>query len=70
MKTVYDVVIHLVGQLSLEEQRRLTDYLLHLPQVDDDKITWKKHFDDLIDTTPMLTDFSNRREDWYDDDGR
>lgn len=43
--------------------------LLKLSGAMNDKSTWKKHFDDLIDTTPMLTDFSNRREDWYDDDG-
>ncbi|MDX2078414.1 MAG: hypothetical protein SFZ02_18420 [bacterium] len=68
MKTIYDVVIHLVEQLSPDEQMQLTDYLLHLLPIDDDKSAWKKHFDELIDTTPISNDISNRREDWYDDE--
>jgi len=70
MKTVYDVVIYLVEQLSPEEQKQLTDYLLHLSPMDEEKAIWKRRFDALVDTTPIAHDISNRREDWYDDDGR
>ena len=31
---------------------------------------WKLLYDSLKSDTKLITDFSDRREDWYDDDGR
>jgi hypothetical protein len=31
---------------------------------------WKALFDSMKDDTPIVADFSPRREDWYDDEGR
>ncbi len=67
----YDDVVRLAEQLTPVEQRAL---IAHLQQVARQRELsfkeWKILFEAMIDHTPVVGDFSPRREDWYDDDGR
>lgn len=67
----YDEVVRLADQLSPEDQRAL---IVHLQAVAQQrplsKDEWKALFEASILKVPIAGDFSPRREDWYDDDGR
>ncbi len=67
----YDVVVRLAEQLSAEEQRALIEHLQEIARQRELSFEeWKALFDSLKIRTPLVGDFSDRRADWYDDDGR
>jgi hypothetical protein len=66
-----DEVLRLAEQLSQQDQQALIAHLQAVSQ--QRKLSfqeWKTLYDSLKMHTPVLKDFSNRREDWYEDDGR
>jgi len=67
-----DDVIKLADQLSVADRERLLAHLLE--QRKDPRHLSQEEFEALLDaatiSTPVLGDISNRREDWYGDDGR
>lgn len=70
-QTTYDAVVKLAEQLSPAELRALVDHLQEVARQRELSFAeWKTLFDALQDDTPILHDISNRRSDWYDDDGR
>lgn len=69
--STYEQVIKLTEALTDEERQSL---IAHLQQQSQKRpLTsqeWRALFEANIVHTPVLKDFSNRREDWYGDDGR
>ena len=72
VRVSYDTIVKLVGRLTAAQQRTL---LLHLLRELDptslspeDKIRLLHSMS--IDLGPISLGYSDRREDWYDDDGR
>jgi hypothetical protein len=68
---MYEEVVKLAKQLSPVEQQALIAHLQSLSKRR--KLTneeWKALLRASILSVPVKEDFSNRREDWYDDDGR
>ncbi len=67
----YAEVVRLADQLSPQDQRAL---IVHLQKAAQQrpltKDEWKILFEASIIRVPVVEDFSPRREDWYDDDGR
>lgn len=71
VSVTYDSVVRLTEQLSPQDQEALIEHLQNI--VNQRKLSfeeWKTLFDSIKDDTPVIADFSPRREDWYDDDGR
>ena len=67
----YQEVVRLAEQLTVDDQRALVDHLQGLAQQRDLTFAeWKTLFDSLKSDAELVQDFSDRREDWYDDDGR
>ena len=68
----YDTVMNLVEQLPFEEQKSLLFHLLDKAknhQLDNEER--KKLFHSMIvDLGKVSPEYSDRREDWYDDEGR
>lgn len=70
-QVVYDVVTRLIEHLSLTEQKTLLDHLQTVVQTRTLSFEeWKAVFDSLKIDTPIVGEFSDRRVDWYNDDGR
>lgn len=71
LRVEFETLLDLVDQLS-DEQRHML--MRHIQQSEDTAVTqdeWKTLFEStLLDLGPVVSDFSNRREDWYGDDGR
>lgn len=67
----YEQVAKMAEQLSPTEQETL---LAHLQSMTKQraltKDQWETRFRESILKVKVLNDFSARREDWYDDDGR
>lgn len=61
------MVIHLTERLAQQRQDRLIEAASTRELTVEE---WKALFDMTVIHTPPLADFSNRREDWYGDDGR
>jgi hypothetical protein len=72
MNATLDAVIHLADQLSLADRELLITHLLEMRK--DPRDLTLDEFEALLDaatvTAPIERDISNRREDWYGDDGR
>ena len=72
VKVSYDTVLKLVERLSEAQQRTLMLHLLRqfAPSAlsPEDKIRLLHSMS--IDLGPISPDYSDRREDWYGDDGR
>lgn len=67
----YEAVVKLAEQLSPEAQKALIEHLQEIAKQRDLSFEeWKAVFDSMVDYTPVVSDISPRREDWYDDDGR
>ncbi len=67
---ILEQVLELIDQLSPPERQVVIE---HLQEGDDsgNEVTHKlTRFANLIDNRSVIKDFSNRRADWYDDDGR
>jgi hypothetical protein len=65
-------VLRLAEQLSPEEQAALVEYLHNLAKqrqltVEEKKALFKSM---MVDVGAVLPGYSDRRADWYDDDGR
>lgn len=68
---IYDAVAKLAEPLTLEEQSALIAHLQNIARRHDLTYEeWKVLFDALKDDTPIVSDISDRRSDWYDDEGR
>lgn len=69
---IFDAVVILAEQLSDEEQRALVARLLEKrPNPNDLSYEeWEAIFDSMIMPGAPGPDWSDRREDWYGDDGR
>ncbi|MBL8155852.1 MAG: hypothetical protein JNM70_16840 [Anaerolineae bacterium] len=71
LRVEFETLLDLVDQLSDEQRQRL---MRHIQQSEDRAVTqaeWKTLFEStVLDLGPIAGDFSNRREDWYGDDGR
>ena len=69
-RAVYDAVLLLVEELTPDEREalaiRLKDTNPDFPATDD----WQARFDVLISGVPVVGELSDRREDWYGNDGR
>ncbi|MBN2303939.1 MAG: hypothetical protein JXQ72_05655 [Anaerolineae bacterium] len=68
----YEEVVRLAEQLAPPEQKALIEHLQLIAQRRQLTIQERKAlFETLItDLGPVSPDFSDRRVDWYDDDGR
>jgi hypothetical protein len=67
----YDAVARLAEQLSPEEQLALIEHLQEVAKQRELSFEeWKALFDSLKIETPIVGVFSDRRVDWYDDEGR
>lgn len=67
----YQEVVRLAEQLTVDDQRALAEHLHILTQQRELTFAeWKTLFDSLKSDAELLQDFSDHREDWYDDDGR
>jgi hypothetical protein len=67
----YDEVVKLAEQLSPADQQALVAHLQVIARRRELSFEeWSLLFDSIKDDTPVIADFSNRREDWYGDDGR
>jgi hypothetical protein len=67
----YEAVVKLAEQLSPEAQKALIEHLQEIAKQRELSFEeWKTKFDALKIDTPVVGDFSDRRSDWYDDDGR
>lgn len=71
----YEAVVKQAEQLTPQEQQALIEHLqAHTQEAEQDAEldfdTWLAIFNSLKISTPVLKDFSNRRVDWYNDDGR
>jgi hypothetical protein len=67
----YDEVVKLVDQLSPTEQQSLIAYLQSLAKRQSlNKEEWKALLKASVLSIPAGEPFSDRREDWYDEDGR
>jgi hypothetical protein len=67
----YEAVVKLAEQLSPEAQKALIEHLQEIAKQRELSFEeWKAMFDSLKIDTPIEGDFSDRRSDWYDDDGR
>lgn len=67
----YDAVARLAEQLSPGEQQALIEHLQGIARQRELSFEeWKALFDSLKIDTPIVGQFSDRRVDWYDDDGR
>jgi len=63
-----DEVLRLAEQLSPQDQQALIAHLQATSRQRELSFAeWKTLYDALKMNTPILKDFSNRREDWYDD---
>ena len=71
-KVSYEAVLKLVNRLSAAQQHALMLHLLRgldpSSLSPEDKIRLLHSMS--IDLGPVSADYSDRREDWYDDDGR
>ena len=72
MAATLNDVIKLADQLSLADRERLLSYLLE--QRKDPSQLNQEEFEALLDaatiSTAVIGNISDRREDWYGDDGR
>jgi hypothetical protein len=67
----YAEVVKLAEQLSPADQQALVAHLQTIAKQRELSFEeWKILFESAIIHRPILRDISNRREDWYDDDGR
>jgi len=67
----YEQMIHLVDQLTHDEQQALLQYLQHKAQSKTLSFEeWQTLLQSTIIRRPIVGDISPRREDWYDDEGR
>lgn len=68
----YETLVELVEQLPPEQQRNLALRLLDKKKERAlSKAEWKAAFESMtVDVGEVLPGYSDRREDWYDDDGR
>jgi hypothetical protein len=70
-KAIYDAVLLLVEQLTPNERKtlaaQLTDPGAHTALTPED---WQSRFKSLVSGAAVVGRFSDRREDWYSDDGR
>ncbi len=67
----YEEVVKLADQLTLHEQQALITHLQELAQKRELSFPeWEMLFDALKSDVPIIGEFSDRRVDWYDDDGR
>lgn len=67
----YDDIVKLVDRMSKREQLALIDHLQEI--VKERELTsqeWNMLLDAAIVSIPAGPNFSDRREDWYGDDGR
>lgn len=67
----YEQVVKLAEQLTRAEQQALIAHLQRLAK--ERELTyeeWETLFDSMKDSRPVIRDFSPRREDRYNDDGR
>jgi hypothetical protein len=67
----YEDMMQHVEQLSADEKTRLMEYLLAVAK--ERQLTSEEKwalFRVSVISAPVNGDFSNRRVDWYDDDGR
>ncbi|MBC8100943.1 MAG: hypothetical protein H7Y11_15995 [Armatimonadetes bacterium] len=68
---IYDAVVILAEQLTPDEQRALVEHLQHIASTRQlSYAEWKTVFEAMKITIPLVGEFSDRREDWYGDDGR
>lgn len=70
-KASYEEVVKLAEQLSRPERDKLIAHLQKRAQ--NRKLSveeWTALLDSITVNTPVLTEPSNRREDWYGEDGR
>jgi hypothetical protein len=66
-----EAVIELADQLPLVEQHMLISHLQEQAQAQElTSDEWIALFDASVIQREVIADFSPRREDWYDDDGR
>jgi hypothetical protein len=72
MSVLYEEVVSLVDQLTPEEQRAIVDHVLEKPKKPklsaDEFRQWLESL--AYDVGSVSTGYSDRREDWYGDDGR
>lgn len=67
----YEAVAKLAEQLSPEAQKALIEHLQEIAKQRELSFEeWKAMLDSLKIQTPIVGGFSDRRSDWYDDDGR
>jgi hypothetical protein len=68
----FEEVVHLVERLTRQEQRKLLRHLQTLADQRELTVDEKKALLDsvVIDAGPISPHYSDRREDWYDDDGQ
>ena len=70
-QAAYKEVVRLVDQLSPEERQSLVEHLQRLAQrVGFEPDEWLARLEQVQVNIPPGPKFSDRREDWYDDDGR
>jgi hypothetical protein len=61
----YDAVFKLAEQLSPQDQQALVEHLQAIARQRQLSFEeWKALFDSIKDDTPIVADFSPRREDW------
>jgi len=67
----YEAVAKLAEQLSPEAQRALIEHLQEIAKQRELSFEeWKAAFEALKIHTPIVGEFSDRRSDWYNVDGR
>lgn len=69
MQAIYEQVVQLVEQLSVEERQRL---VAHIQDMSEPRVLNPSEWEALVDaitvTLPLGADFSSDRSDWYDDE--
>jgi len=68
--TLYSDVVRLADQLTSEEQNLLIEHLRQPRRHELPIQEWEAVFESLRQRRPLAKDYSMRREDWHDDDGR
>jgi hypothetical protein len=67
----YEAVVKLAEQLSPEAQKALIEHLQEIAKQRELSFEeWKAILESMVIDTPIVGEFSDRRVDWYHDDGR
>jgi hypothetical protein len=69
-EVTYEDVQKLADKLSREDQERLIDHLYEVRRRSMNAQEWMKRFEETMIDAEVIGQIFDRREDFYDDDGR